>query len=84
MILVPVTAVWPTVVNTVWRRPPAWPSPSASRNTPSAAARMRPPSTVTVICDEPGMGASKNSQAQVPLPPGTMVAASLAPPGPVA
>ena len=50
------TAAVLTVVNVTVREPPACPSPSASRNAPSAFARILEPSTVTFTCVPPGMG----------------------------
>ena len=76
---VPATAVRLTVVKLTWRSPPATPSRLASRNAPSVAARMREPSTVTVIVAPPGIGASRNSIAELPSWLGTIVPASFVP-----
>ena len=81
---VPASTVLLTVMKLASACPPAVPLPSASRKAPSAAARIRLPSTCTVMRAPPGMGAVKNSQAKLPSVAGTMVAASLLPSGPVA
>ena len=82
--VVPVTTVELTVLKLPSAMPPGAPSASASRKAPSAAARILLPSTCRVMRDPPGIGLLKNSQAYVPSPEGTMVAANLAPSGPVA
>ena len=56
-IVVPVTPVVLTVVNvSLSVEPVVTPVPAASRNAPSAAARINDPTTFSVIIDEPGSG----------------------------
>src|SRR5262245_11975862 len=68
----------PTVVNDDVRTPPGVPLPSPSSCCPSGVV-IESPSTVSVICDAPGIGTVGNSQAKVPSVAGTIVVGSLAP-----
>src|SRR5260221_7898240 len=77
LITVPVTPVVLTVVKVeVWLEPPAAPVPAASRNAPSAAARIDRPTMCIVIADEPGSWVGNNKYAYEPSCAGAIVAAT--------